>query len=587
MASDLIIDDEPRLVIAGARGEPPTIPINVAGFQETQRPMIDPRQDEDPNRSLEELLFDGLVPMREGIAGQRTRTTERMPSLPPHLLNPLLNLTPGGAPAAPAQPVAQVHPIQAPAIQPIPSQPTPAKAPPLPKAPPPPSSASLQSLPLPKPVGPPPPPAKSQPMIAPPAPLPLGAGEIAAPPQPSTPFEGDDQAPLPANVLIVDDDARSGSLVATRLLELGYGCLVSKLDAAARALSKGRFDAVVLEVPPDDARRDGGAARIAALGAFTGPVIVTSAAVMKLDRFKGTENVFTVLTKPYFIDVLVQAIEAARGAMDFDLDVQTNDLETAFDRAWNPATPKRAKPAAARSGDRRIEDRYELDVNIVRAVITGAPDGNAARGRVRNVSLRGGMLVETQTKFQLRTILTVECGLLDGRKMIFTGRVLRSSSGELAIRLDCDETQRQFLEMFVKEACVPNQRAIQPVRIAQRVEGTTEDIIDDMALMRCWVEVSEKLDDDAEQQRFIQMCLRAERLEFGIARYRDLKAQRPDDERVARYLQQIGTILGFYAFSKKDAIKEKAKLPSSLKIVIGIFILAGLALVFILHRAMR
>ena len=50
---------------------------------------------------------------------------------------------------------------------------------------------------------------------------------------------------------------------------------------------------------------------------------------------------------------------------------------------------------------------------------------------------------------------------------------------------------------------------------------------------------------------------------------------------------QIGTILGFYAFSKKDLVEEKARLPSSLKIVIGIFVLAGIALILILHRATK
>jgi hypothetical protein len=209
-----------------------------------------------------------------------------------------------------------------------------------------------------------------------------------------------------------------------------------------------------------------------------------------------------------------------------------------------------------------------------------ANDGKETRGRVRNMSPKGGLMVETTARYAPRTALTAEFALLDGRMMIFTGRVVRSTPNDLALKLDVDDAQVEFLDRFIEDACSQNQKSLQAVKFAPRVEGMTADIIDDMALMKMWLEVSDSIDNDDMQQQFIQHCLRAEKLEFAVARYRELKAQRPDDERIAKYLHQIGTILGFYALSKKDVVREKEKLPASMKLMIILFALAAVALLF-------
>lgn len=402
---------------------------------------------------------------------------------------------------------------------------------------------------------------------------------------------------LPANVLIIDDDTRAASAVAAKLLEHGYGCKIARSDGASLALSREHFDAVVIEIPPEEARKSLGKERLGVLADFHGPAIVTSAAVLRLDLLRATPQVRAVLTKPYFVEVLVQSIEAARVPFSTDL--------SAPERRSAPLEPKRAAPVATAASpvpaapsssppgpalvpiERRSARRHELDVNVVRVVISG-PGVQTVRGRVRNLSNNGGMLIDTSIRLPLKTPVTAELTLFDGRMMIFSGRVVRTMSNDLAIRFDVDDTQHAFLDLYIAEARAPNQRAIQPLRVSMREQGTTEDIIDDMMLMKRWLEVSERIEDDDIQQRFIQDCLKAERIEFAVARYRELKLQRPEDERVAKYLQQIGTILSFYAFQKKDpAQKERPKIPASLKIVIGIFILAGIALGLILQRAMH
>ncbi|MCK6551164.1 PilZ domain-containing protein, partial [Myxococcota bacterium] len=250
-----------------------------------------------------------------------------------------------------------------------------------------------------------------------------------------------------------------------------------------------------------------------------------------------------------------------------------------------------AEPDVRASGvERRAAVRHELDVNVVRAVITGSADGQNARGRVRNLSTTGGMLLEAAARIAPKTAVSAELTLYDGRMMIFSGRVVRSVRQELALKLDTDDSQAAFLELFIRDARSPDQRALQPVRVSVREEGAP-DLVDDVALTKRWLDVREQFEDDEVQQRFIQECLKANRLEFAVARYRELKAERPNDERVQKYLGQIGTILGFYAFQKTaKAADGAARIPSSLKmplIALGLLILAAIGLVVLMRMMAR
>ena len=74
-------------------------------------------------------------------------------------------------------------------------------------------------------------------------------------------------------------------------------------------------------------------------------------------------------------------------------------------------------------------------------------------------------------------------------------------------------------------------------------------------------------------------------LAFGsvlLRRYRELKAQHPEDERPMKYLHQIGTILSFYALKKDVTTEVKEKMPTSMKVVVGMIVVAGIALILIL-----
>jgi hypothetical protein len=204
---------------------------------------------------------------------------------------------------------------------------------------------------------------------------------------------------------------------------------------------------------------------------------------------------------------------------------------------------------------------------------------------LRNVSTAGGVLIDTASRVAVKTAITAELTLYDGRVMLFNGRVIRQGKQELALKLDADDTQRVFLQRFVEDARATDGRALQAVRINVKEEAAVA--LDDVALMKRWLEVSDQIEDDEAQQRFIQDCLRAERIEFAVARYRDLKNTRPGDERVAKYLLQLGTILSFKVLSKKDIGAAPTKMPGSMKMVLGFIVLAGFALLLILVQVLR
>jgi CheY-like chemotaxis protein len=550
------------------RVDPPTQPIDLAGYHESPLPL--PAFNAPPARTISapdlgSRSGEAVPPMDVS----RSRPVQSRPTRNEDALREVADL-----PAQASDPWA----AQNMRTEPLPTvdrrSSSPLIAPVLPKPPEPLPTADRRP---------------SSPLIAPVLPR----VPIAPPAAPQLPPPTSIQVDLPANVLVVDDDARAGSLIASRLLEHGYACRVVRLADAADALKAQKYDAAVLEVPTSDALHDHGAERLRGLGGFKGAVVITSPAVVNLDRLRGA-RVGAVLTKPFFADVLVQSIEAAR-TFEAPLERASQELERPRDEPPPKEEQRREpdrkaeekKPAPSRGRDRRANIRHEFDNSIVRVVLNSGAEGKEARGRIRNMSASGGVMVETTTRYAARAQMTAEFTLLDSRRMIFTGRVVRSTASDLALKLDVDDAQVEFLDRFIEEASSSDQKSMQPVLVGLRVEGMTADIIDDMSLMKMWLEVSESIDDDALQQQFIQHCLKAEKLEFAVARYRELKAQRPDDERVAKYLQQIGTILGFYALSKKEPSRETTKLPSSFKLILVLLLLAGLAIVTALKHFMK
>lgn len=383
-----------------------------------------------------------------------------------------------------------------------------------------------------------------------------------APRAPSVPKRG--AAPrltLPCNVLVVDDDRRAGAQTAARLMEAGCTCRVVGSAEAEAALAQV-FQVVLLEVPAAEVRADGGAGRIGSLGGFTGPLVLTSAAAIEVLP----PGAGAAVTKPYFLEDLIIAIETAR-----------SEPPAGLPRALDE--PPAARPEATKDLD-PVEAiaHHDLDKNVVRAMLTRA-DGQISRGRVRTMSYDGELLVALNGPLRREVEVAVELALADGRRMEIPGVVTRSSGTDMEVSLKLGDSERLFVRHFLDQARDVTQAFIEPVRIRTVSPVGPSAVVDDTKLEELWRNAAANLQDNGINQQFIQACLKGQRLEHAVRCYRRLKEERPDDqEQIDKYLAQVGTILGFYAFKKEVKEVDDSKLPMSIKIALALFIGAALIL---------
>lgn len=256
-----------------------------------------------------------------------------------------------------------------------------------------------------------------------------------------------------------------------------------------------------------------------------------------------------------------------------------------------PDTPSLAEGggAWARTADlrpvveRRRNERYEFDNFVVRAIMKDA-EGRVTRARVRDMS-SGGLFIETTTPFPFKSDLYLEAKLKSGRSITVAGRVVFQPESGMAVRLKTDVQTRAFLLAFVDEIVDPScEDSLREITLVQRAapDGASADSADIASLSQAWNRVLRHIEDDAVHQAFIQKCLSATRLDYALEQYRRLQTERPDDDRVTKYLTQVGTILNFQAFSRDDKPQSsKKRSPFAMKLM-GVFFLGVLALWIIL-----
>ncbi len=275
------------------------------------------------------------------------------------------------------------------------------------------------------------------------------------------------------------------------------------------------------------------------------------------------------------IDPLTPAyrkLEASPTAQTIDVSVDvswTGDLPHRYvDR---PAPPKPDQKQLA-GVQRPAFERHDLPNRRVAARVWKKPKGPPGVGFVTNASVTG-MWIETDTSLPLRTQVQVELHVPGGYSATLIGRVIRANDKGMAVHLNTEDSTWQFRSSFLELARREEGQA--PSVIVRTDEASEEPVatstpeseaVDFRVLGVKWHEVLADLKDDAIHQEFIQECLRRQRLEFGLERYRELKGG-PEDAVAAKYLGQIGVILGFMSL-KKDPAKDDEKRTKTLKLML-------------------
>ena len=345
---------------------------------------------------------------------------------------------------------------------------------------------------------------------------------------------------LPCALLIVAEAPARAARRAASLMAFGYTCRAVTGADAPRALTEQNFDAVVLDIPASHGAEMALANRRAILAGYAGPVVLTAEGPLD-PSIAGSSPVVA----PAVDDVLARAIERMR-------------------------VP--SKPVC-----KSLQGEFERTVHVVRATVL-TDDGAPRRGRIRSMSRSGDVLVQTQSPLDLGCGVDVAFTAGDGRRIAFAGRVVSRGEDQMRLRLELGPGAEQALDTFLRHARDPAAGRLDPVRICARTPTRPDpEVPTARPLVHWFSEIAERLDDNDAHQAFIQACLKTQRLEVAVRCYRELKEQAPSDERIDRYLNQVGTILGFYAL-RKDSIDGGPSVPSSVRWGLGLFILAALVL---------
>ncbi|MEQ8275266.1 MAG: hypothetical protein RMA76_43235 [Deltaproteobacteria bacterium] len=353
---------------------------------------------------------------------------------------------------------------------------------------------------------------------------------------------------LPCSLLVAAPDLRVAAQTAAKLMERGYTCRVVDVEGMLAAIDQQPFDAAVLEIADGQAHRDGGQEALAPLERFAGPIVTLCGIPLAIETLDTRAQVRASIEKPFEMEQLVLAIEEAR-----------EDAEIARD-------------AVVAKG------RFDLNVNMVRAQVT-LGEGQVTRGRIRAMSYDGEVVLDSREPLALGTKVSARFTTTQGREVEVPGRVVGVEGSTSSLQLKLQELDVDPIRLFVDEARDITTPAIAQVLIRALVAPPRGDSLEgNRSLQEHWTQVRGRLDDDEAHQVFIKSCLEAKQIEFAVRCYRELKNANPEDERIQKYLNQVGTILGFYAFKKADAEKDEGGMPTMWKVALGLFVLMVLIL---------
>lgn len=234
-------------------------------------------------------------------------------------------------------------------------------------------------------------------------------------------------------------------------------------------------------------------------------------------------------------------------------------------------------------GDQRRARRHVLRGNAIRVAFAGA-DG-IERGRVRDISIDGGLFVELSPGPAMLSGVRATLCLPSGHEMCFEGKVVRKTEAGVAVRLRVDQPSQAFLNVFVAVARGGDRRRPLEIRLDPMDLEPAADA--EVHLSRTFQEALLS-GNDAAHQRFIQACLSERRLDYALSRYRAEKARRgPEELSLDPYLAQVGTILGFTSMTHVEKVADAPARRGKQLTALALVALAALAVLFVLLARYR
>lgn len=244
------------------------------------------------------------------------------------------------------------------------------------------------------------------------------------------------------------------------------------------------------------------------------------------------------------------------GATESTRDLLLDALEVAGE-APTPARKTRSKPYSflpeAELTERRNAMRFPIAVDT--EIVFDLKRRHKAFTTSGSVN---ALFVRTRHPVPAESNVWVELRMLGSRSRRLPGVVVRATDSGFAIQLDPDPRTLAYRSTYIDLARQPSlQHPTLRIELIPEREVPSE-FVDELAtgddLANAWAQVLETPQDEEVNQEFIHTCMRAQNLEYALDRYRERVAN--GDGEAERYLEQIGTILGFYNMPQNDTPLE-------------------------------
>lgn len=212
-------------------------------------------------------------------------------------------------------------------------------------------------------------------------------------------------------------------------------------------------------------------------------------------------------------------------------------------------------PKSSDRSERRTSMRFPLALagRLIRA----------DRRKRQPISVTSGSVdaffVRAKDPLEQDTLLIAELRIMGGYSIRAPAVVVRTTQNGFAVQLDPEPRTLRFRATFLelaREPTLQNPTIILEVRRTKADPEPTDELTEAHDVGFAWGKVLASPDDDEVNQEFIHTCMRVKNLEFALERYQERLVE--GHENAEGYLDQIGTILGFYNMPIKDDIPSAA-----------------------------
>ncbi|MEL6187968.1 MAG: hypothetical protein AAFU79_25375 [Myxococcota bacterium] len=243
-------------------------------------------------------------------------------------------------------------------------------------------------------------------------------------------------------------------------------------------------------------------------------------------------------------DLLMDALDTT------ELELLGDDLDPLADRSRDRRQGQKTYSFLPESqgSERRGAARFPL------ALETEVVDGSKRHAAFATSGSVDAFFIRAKAPIEQDQKLMTELRMLGSYYLRIPAVVVRLTEHGFVIQLDPNPKTLAFRSSFLELARQPSMQAprlrLEVVPTEARANSDTSEESSRDEIVEAWSAVLSDPEDEETNQEFIHTCMRAQNLEYAVDRYREQQAA--GSSHAEKYLDQIGTILGFYNMPQND-----------------------------------